>query len=136
MERDGSGVSALLGLDAFAVRAQLVDETSGEWWLAAETTEDQGWCPSCGLRTVGHGRRRGVVRDLPLADRPVMLVWREPARQKGRGGSHARRRQEARRPHSGDTRTKPAPLGARRLRDRHRRACGPARIGCRSLSGN
>jgi hypothetical protein len=24
---------------------------------------------------VGHGRRRVVVRDLPLADRPVVLLW-------------------------------------------------------------
>src|SRR5215207_1732597 len=75
MERDGSGVSALLGLDGFVVRAQLLDEESGEWWLAVETSEDRAWCPACGVRAVGHGRRRVVVRDLPLADRPVVLVW-------------------------------------------------------------
>jgi transposase len=75
MERDGSGVSALLGLDGFVVRTQLLDEPSGEWWLAVETTEDRAWCLSCGVRAVGHGRRRVVVRDLPLADRPVVLVW-------------------------------------------------------------
>ena len=74
MERDASGVSALLGLDGFVVCAQLLD-ASGEWWLAMETTEDRAWCPSCGVRAVGHGRRRVVVRDLPLADRPVVLVW-------------------------------------------------------------
>jgi transposase len=86
MERDGSGVSALVGLDGFVVCAQLLDEASGEWWLAVETSEDRTWCPSCGVRAVGHGRRRVVVRDLPLADRPVVLVWakrlwrcREPA---------------------------------------------------------
>jgi hypothetical protein len=86
MERDGSGVSALVGLDGFVVCTQLLDEASGEWWLAVETTEDRSWCPSCGVRAVGHGRRRVVVRDLPLADRPVVLVWakhlwrcREPA---------------------------------------------------------
>jgi hypothetical protein len=27
------------------------------------------------VRAIGHGRRRVVVRDLPLADRPVVLVW-------------------------------------------------------------
>jgi transposase len=27
------------------------------------------------VRAVGHGRRRVKVRDLPLADRPVVLVW-------------------------------------------------------------
>ena len=40
-----------------------------------ETTEDRAWCPTCGVRAVGHGRRRVVVRDLPMADRPVVLVW-------------------------------------------------------------
>jgi hypothetical protein len=77
MERDGSGVSALVGLDGFVVCAQLLDEASGEWWLAVETTEDRAWCPSCGVRAVGHGRRRVMVRDLPLADRPVVVVWSE-----------------------------------------------------------
>ena len=75
MERNGSGVSALLGLDGFVVRAQLLDEDTGEWWLAVETTEDRAWCPTCGVRAVGHGRRRVKVRDLPMADRPVVLVW-------------------------------------------------------------
>ena len=75
MDDNGSGVSALLGLDGFVVRAQLLDEDTGEWWLAVETTEDRAWCPSCGVRAVGHGRRRVRVRDLPIADRPVVLVW-------------------------------------------------------------
>jgi transposase len=75
MERDGSGVSALVGLGGFVVCAQLLDDASGEWWLAVETTEDRAWCVTCGVRAVGHGRRRVVVRDLPLADRPVVLVW-------------------------------------------------------------
>jgi hypothetical protein len=71
MERDGSGVSALVGLEGFVVRAQLLDEPSGEWWLAVESLEDRAWCEICGVRAIGHGRRRVVVRDLPLADRPV-----------------------------------------------------------------
>jgi transposase len=75
MERDGSGVSALVGLDGFVVSARLLDDASGEWWLTVETTEDRAGCPACGVRAVGHGRRRVVVRDLPLADRPVVLVW-------------------------------------------------------------
>lgn len=75
MDHDGSGVSALLGLDGFVVRAQLLEETTGEWWLAVETIEDRGWCPWCGVRATGHGRRRVMVRDLPMADRPVVLVW-------------------------------------------------------------
>jgi transposase len=88
MERDGS--SALLGLDGFVVRARLLDKDTGEWWLAVETTEIRAWCPSCGIRAVGHGRRQVKVRDLPLADRPVVLVWAkrlwrcpEPACPKG-----------------------------------------------------
>jgi hypothetical protein len=75
MDHDGSGVSALLGLDGFVVRAQLLDGETGEWWLAVETIEDRGWCPTCGVRAVGHGRRRVKVRDLLMADRPVVLVW-------------------------------------------------------------
>jgi transposase len=75
MDRDGSGVSALLGLDGFVVRAQVLEQSTGEWWLAVETTEHRAWCETCGVRAVGHGRRRVVVRDLPLADRPVVLVW-------------------------------------------------------------
>ena len=75
MDRDGSGVSALVGLAGFVVTTQLVDDASGEWWLAVETTEDRARCPACGVRAVGHGRRRVVARDLPLADRPVVLVW-------------------------------------------------------------
>jgi transposase len=75
MDGNGSGVSALLGLDGFVVRAQLLDEKTDEWWLAVETTEDRSWCLTCGVRAVGHGRRRVKVRDLPIADRSVVLVW-------------------------------------------------------------
>jgi transposase len=75
MDRDGSGVSALLGLDGFVVRAQLLEESTGEWWLGVETLEDRAWCERCGVRATGHGRRRVVVRDLPISDRPVVLVW-------------------------------------------------------------
>src|SRR4029453_3455666 len=75
MERNGSGVSALLGLDGLVVGAQLLDEVTGEWWLAVETVEDRAWCPTCGIRAVGHGRRRVKVGALPIADRLVVLVW-------------------------------------------------------------
>src|SRR5262245_12518269 len=75
MEQNGSGLSALLGLDGFVVRARLLDEATGEWWLAVETVEDRAWCPTCGIRAVGHGRRRVKVRDLPIADRSMVLVW-------------------------------------------------------------
>jgi hypothetical protein len=75
MERDGSGVSALLGLYGFVVRTQLLVESTGEWWLAVETLEDRARCARSGVRATGRGRRRVVVRDLPITDRPVVLVW-------------------------------------------------------------
>jgi hypothetical protein len=34
MDRDGSGVSLLLGLVGFVVRAQVLEESTGEWWWA------------------------------------------------------------------------------------------------------
>jgi transposase len=66
-------VSALVGLDGFVVLAQAAE--GGEWWLEVETTADRVGCESCGSRAVGHGRRRVQVRDLPMAGRPVRLVW-------------------------------------------------------------
>jgi hypothetical protein len=47
MERDGSGVSALVGLNGFVVTAQLLHEATSEWWLAVETLEDRVWCETC-----------------------------------------------------------------------------------------
>jgi transposase len=44
-------------------------------WLQVETTADVVGCAGCGTRAVGHGRRRVKVRDLPMAGRPVVLVW-------------------------------------------------------------
>lgn len=64
----------LVGLDGFVVTAQLFDDDSGEWFLAIETTENRAWCETCAVRAMGHGRRRVVVRDLPLVERPVRLV--------------------------------------------------------------
>jgi hypothetical protein len=46
METNGSGVSALLGLDGFVVLAQLLDDVTDEWWLKVETTDIRGWCPT------------------------------------------------------------------------------------------
>src|SRR5262245_16197139 len=39
------------------------------------TPEERAWFPTCGVRAVGHGRRRVKVRDLPLAERPALLMW-------------------------------------------------------------
>jgi transposase len=67
------GATALLGMAGFVVGAQL--EVDGELWLNVETTAEVVGCSSCGTGAVGHGRRRVKVRDLPIAGRPVVLVW-------------------------------------------------------------
>jgi hypothetical protein len=75
MERDGSGVSALLGLDGFVVSAQVLDEAAasgGSRWRPPRI--GPGASPAACERSA-MARRRVVVGDLPLADRPVMLVW-------------------------------------------------------------
>lgn len=73
---DGSsGATALLGMDGFVVGAQF--ERDGEVWVLVETTEVVVGCPGCGVRAVGNGRRAVKVRDLPVGDRPVVLVWRK-----------------------------------------------------------
>ena len=58
---DSGGVTSLVGLDGFVVRAQVHD--GEQWWLAVETTADVVGCEACGTRAVGHGRRRVKVRD-------------------------------------------------------------------------
>ena len=67
------GATALFDMAGFVVVAHVVE--AGEWWLLIETTADRVGCRSCGVRAVGHGRRRVEVRDLPIAGRPVRLVW-------------------------------------------------------------
>lgn len=63
----------LVAMPGFVVGAQL--DVDGEWWLYVETTADFVGCANCGTRAVGHGRRRVKVRDLPIAGRPVVMVW-------------------------------------------------------------
>jgi integrase len=55
------------------VRAQLA--VGRKLWLMVETTSDAVGCEGCGTRAVGHGRRRLNVRDLPMADWPMVRVW-------------------------------------------------------------
>jgi transposase len=69
------GATALLGMDGFVVGAQV--EVDGELWLKVETTDDVVGCDACGTRAIGHGRREVRVRDLPIGDRRVVLVWRK-----------------------------------------------------------
>jgi transposase len=67
------GATALLGMPELVVRAHV--EVEREIWLEVETTTDVVGCDGCGTGAVGHGRRRTTVRDLPIGDRPVVLVW-------------------------------------------------------------
>ncbi len=69
------GATALLGMDGFVVGAQV--DVGGELWLKVETTAAVVGCEGCGTRAVGHGRREVRVRDLPIGDRRVVLVWRK-----------------------------------------------------------
>ena len=73
MKQRSEGATVLLGMPEFVVGAQLA--VGRELWLMVETTSDVVGCEGCGTRAVGHGRRRLKVRDLPMADRPVVLVW-------------------------------------------------------------
>jgi transposase len=73
--------TALVWMRELVVGAQVLRD--GEWWLAVETTADRAWCPSCAVRAVGHGRSRVLVRDLPIAGTPTVLVF---ARRRWRCG--------------------------------------------------
>jgi transposase len=75
MMHGSDGATALFDMAGFAVGGHVLD--GGEWWLLVETTTDVIGCPDCGVRAVGHGRRRVQVRDLPIAGRPVRLVCDE-----------------------------------------------------------
>ena len=70
---DAAEVAALLGMHGFVVTAQTVRD--GEVWLAIETTTTRLACPTCGVFGIGNGRRRVLVRDLPIAGRATVLVW-------------------------------------------------------------
>jgi transposase len=67
------GATRLLGMPGFVAGVQeLVD---GEWVIYVETDKASTGCPACGVVATAHGRRRVVVRDLPVAGRPVVLLW-------------------------------------------------------------
>src|SRR5947199_10873410 len=52
-------------------------EEDGEVWLLVETTATTTGCAGCGVRAEPKGRRETTVRDLPVAGRPCVLVWRK-----------------------------------------------------------
>lgn len=69
----GADASVLFNLSEFKIVAQTM--RNGEWWLLIETTQTRAGCPSCAVIGTGNGRRRVLVRDLPIAGVPVVLVW-------------------------------------------------------------
>ncbi len=67
--------AVLIGMPEFAVLAAVEDD--GELWLLVETAASVVGCPTCGVRAKPKGRRDTTVRDLPVAGRPTVLVWRK-----------------------------------------------------------
>lgn len=65
----------MLGLDEFC--ALLSGEYGGELEVVVETTVTVTGCQSCGVVATAHGRRDHLVRDIPVAGRAVLLVWRK-----------------------------------------------------------
>jgi transposase len=67
--------ASMLGLPGFGVLGAA--EYGGELELLVETTDTLTGCPTCGVVATAHGRRDHLVRDIPSAGRPVLLVWRK-----------------------------------------------------------
>jgi transposase len=65
----------LLGLDGFRLLA--ATEHGAELVLLVETTADRDFCRDCGVRAGSKGRARTIIRDVPIAGRPTVLVWRK-----------------------------------------------------------
>lgn len=72
-DRSG-GATALLGMEGFVVLAQT--EVDDELWLLIETGQRPVGCQACGVRAIGHGRCTVQIRDLPIGDRAVRLIWK------------------------------------------------------------
>src|SRR2546423_11393554 len=70
---DAALTAGLLGLGEFVVLGHA--EVGGELELLVETTADLVGCPGCGAVARAKDRRPTWVRDLPIADRPVVLCW-------------------------------------------------------------
>lgn len=66
----------LLGLEGFRLLAAETTET-GELVVTVETTTERTGCPDCGVIAGSNGRPEVAVRDLPIAGRPTILVWKK-----------------------------------------------------------
>lgn len=65
----------VLGLSGFVLLDAV--EVGGELHLLIESEPAPAGCPSCGVIAIGHGRLEIRQRDLPIGDRPTVLVWRK-----------------------------------------------------------
>ncbi len=65
----------VLGLDGFRLLA--ATEHRHELMLLVETTTDRDFCRTRGVRAGSKGRARTIVRDVPIAGRPTVLVWKK-----------------------------------------------------------
>ncbi len=95
MEHASDTPTLLLGLDGFVLLHAIPDEH--ELVVLVETSADRAFCCDWGVQAVSKGRARTLVRDVPIGDRPVVLIWKKriwrcqwPARRV-RGGRRARR---------------------------------------------
>ena len=68
-----STTARLLGLHGFRVLG--AGEVGGELEVLVETDESVTGCRRCGAVATPHGRREHLVRDVPSAGRPMLLVW-------------------------------------------------------------
>lgn len=65
----------LVGMDALVVK--IAEERDGELYVLVETKLGPVGCPTCGVLAESKGRRTTLVRDLEIAGRPTVLVWRK-----------------------------------------------------------
>jgi len=73
VERSGEG-TVLLGMRGFVVLTET--EEDGEWWLRRDRPRRRR-LSGLRVRAIGHGCSVVQVRDLPMGDRSVRLVWRK-----------------------------------------------------------
>ncbi|HEX2027089.1 MAG TPA: hypothetical protein VHF25_03740 [Nitriliruptorales bacterium] len=75
MDHSSATRTLVVGLDGFVVLAATGYER--ELVLLVETVADRAFCRECGVRAGSKGRARTLVREVPMGDRPVVLVWPE-----------------------------------------------------------
>jgi hypothetical protein len=64
-----------LGISELVVST--VEVVEGELWVYVETEPGRRVCPACGTWAESKGRPTVLVRDLEIAGRSTILVWRK-----------------------------------------------------------